>query len=271
MGWIDEARAMFDAAYQRDWMAHVHALNERLSLTGDALFLEVPTAPEFFWGDLEGFQPREWVAVVSLNPQMMSADDLAWQQGIPWSPDLLWAYLNRRDLLNWKAEDFYYTKFARPLVMLAGAALGVADPLQDEVALLMSRVGLFETAPYPSRVYRLSVEQARELSVDDVGGRTAVAIALAAIRGCPPAAGLTNGLRAAEVFEAVAGGLDWHERRYPSVSKATKTLRHWEGTVESSDGPVPVFGLPHLRTQSGHNSNAEVAQLAARVAEVVRG
>ncbi|MFA7295886.1 MAG: hypothetical protein WC211_01705 [Dehalococcoidia bacterium] len=269
-GWIADARAAFDAAYERDWQAHVRALNAAYGLTGDTTLLEVPTTPEFFWGDLGGFRPREWVAVISLNPQLMSADDLVWQQRQPWTPESLWAYLNRRDLREWKPKDFYYTKFARPLVLLAGAAVGDPDPLRDEVGFFMSRVGVFETMPYPSRVYRFSTDDALHLASTDVGCQASLGIALAAIRSCPPAAVLTNGLRAAEVLTAVAGW-HWTEQRYPSVSRASKTLRHWEGTVESNDGPVPLFGLPHLRTQSSHNSNAEIAQLAERIAEVVHG
>jgi hypothetical protein len=267
--WLDDARALFDAAYQRDWQAHVRMLNAAYRLAGDTALLEVPTTPEFFWGDLAGSSPRQWVAVISLNPQLMSADDLAWQQRQMWTPQSLWAYLNRRDLRGWQPKDFYYTKFARPLAVLTGAAIGDPDPLRDEVGFFMGRVGVFETMPYPSRVYRFSTEEALDLAREDMGCRTSLGIALAAIRGCPPAAVLTNGLRAAEVLTAVAGW-QWTERRYPSASRASKTLRHWEGAVESDGGPVPVFGLPHLRTQSSHNSNAEIAQLAGRIAEVVR-
>lgn len=103
--WLAEARAIFDEAYERDWIAHVRALNARLSLDGDAAFLDVPTTPEFFWGDLDGFRPREWVAVISLNPQLMSPTNLAWQQKQVWSADALWAYLNRRDLRGWELRD----------------------------------------------------------------------------------------------------------------------------------------------------------------------
>lgn len=155
--------------------------------------------------------------------------------------------------------------------MLAGAAIGISDPLADEVELFMRRVGVFETAPYPSRTYRLSVEQARALALGDVGCQASIGIALAAIRDCPPAAVFTNGLHAAEVLAAVIGGIEWDERRYASASRATKTLRHWEGTFETPHGAVPVFGLPHLRTQSAHNSNLEIGQLADRIAEVVHG
>ena len=79
-GWLADARATFGAAYDRDCQQHVRALNAAYGLTGDAALLDVPTAPEFFWGDLGEFRPREWVAVISLNPQLMSEDSLTWQQ-----------------------------------------------------------------------------------------------------------------------------------------------------------------------------------------------
>ncbi len=271
-GWPDDARALFDEVYDLDWVAHIRALNTRLGLTGRGKLLEVATTPEFFFGDLDAFRPHEWVAVVSLNPKMMSVEDLAWQASQTWTADSLWQYLTRRDLRGFVERDFYYTKFARPLVILAGAALGIPDPVPDEVSILMRRMGLFETLPYPSDSYVPDAAHALELSRADVGCRVSLGIAMTAISRCPPAAVLVNGNDAVRVFEALAGpGFSWDERRYQSDSKAGKSLRHSEAHISSEDGPVPVFGLPHLRTQSGHNSNVEVAQLARRVAEVVRG
>jgi hypothetical protein len=270
--WVSDARKLFDESYERDWTPHVRDVNERLRLVGDSAFLEVPTAPEFFWGDLAAFVPHEWVAVISLNPQIMSAENLAWQQSQRWNADSLWQYLNRQDLRGFRPEDFYYRRFARPIVTLAEAALGIDDPMRDEVAVLMHRVGLFETVPYPSRVFALSTMQTSELARDDVGCRTALAIALTAIRCCPPAAVFVNGIPATQVFGLLAGDAwEWREQRYPSVSNARKWLRHFEGAFESEDGKVPVFGLPHLRTQSSHNSTEEIGQLASRITEVVGG
>ena len=268
--WLEDLRSEFDRAFLVDWSQHIRQLNVDLKLSGSDLLVETPRPPEFFWGDLEALQPSQWVAVVSLNPQVYSAKDEAWYQQQDWTPQAYWDYLNRRDLKGFREADYYYTRFARPLVKLAGPALGIVDPVSDEVTILMRRMALFEILPYASRTYVPRPDIASSLVVSDMGCAIAQQAALGAIKHRRPAAVLINGSDAVHVFAAVHQVV-WTEQRYPSESNAPKSLRHWEAAYESDTGTVPVFGFPQLRGQSSHNSDVEIQQLASRIAEVVRG
>ena len=61
------------------------------------------------------------------------------------------------------------------------------------------------------------------------------------------------------------------ERRiYQSVSRPDKLLWHREGYFISGESRVPAIGFPFLRTQSTHNSYAEIDQLGVRARVLVR-
>ena len=214
---------------------------------------------------------------MSLNPQLNGAKWDEWYAAQQWDAQSYWDYLNRRDLRSdldgraFQATDYYYPRFARALVTLTGAALGIPDPYSDEVAIAMRRMAFFEILPYASKSYVPRPADAVRLVRTDVGCQMATSAALGAIEHRQPAVVLVNGSDAVHVFEAVHG-VAWAEHRYPSASSARpKTVRHFESVLTFPGHSVPVFGFPQLRGMSSHNSNAEVAQLAARIAEVVLG
>jgi len=271
--WLDELRRDFDDALTRDWRSHVRALNVELGLIGSDALVELDRPPEYFWGDLDALVPGAWVAVVSLNPQITGAEWDEWYDRQRWDAQGYWDYLNRRDLREgldgtpFEPRDYYYARFARPLVKLAGAALRIADPVADEVAIAMRRMAFFEILPFPSKSYVPRPEQAARLAREDPGCLTATRAALGAIRERSPAVVLVNGGDAVHVFGAVHG-VQWREMRYASTSRPSKTLRHFEGEIVVGSARVPLIGFPQLRGMSSHNSNPEIEQLAARVAEV---
>lgn len=272
--WLDELRRDFDDAFTRDWRLHVRALNTELGLTGSHALVELDRPPEYFWGDLDALVPGNWVAAVSLNPQITSAEWDDWYAAQRWDAQSYWDYLNRRDLRQgldgtpFRAQDYFYPRFARPLVRLARAALGAAAVADDEVDVAMRRMAFFEILPYPSKAYVPRPEQAVRLIRDDPGCRVATRAALGAIRERRPAIVLVNGGDAVHVFGAVHG-VEWHERRYSSASRPSKSLRHLEGLLPGPRGGIPVIGFPQLRGMSSHNSNLEIDQLADRVQQVV--
>ena len=265
--WLTDLRAAFDNVFDLDWSTHIAGLNATHHLTGGNTLATGSHPPEFFWGDLEHFTPREWVAVISLNPQMPSEKDEAWYVRQKWSAESYWQYLNRRDFRNEPEEDYYYSTFARPLVKLTGGALGIPNPTDDPVPILMRRMALFEILPYPSKTYVPRPETAVSLVTSDPGCALSSKIARGVIEHARPRIVLVNGNDALAVFDAVWRPR-WTEQRYASASRATKTLRHWEGAIDAGGREVPVVGFPQLRTRGGHNSNAEVEQLAARIAEL---
>lgn len=200
---------------------------------------------------------------------MQSEENEDWYRQQAWDPQSYWDYLNRRDLRGFAEADYYYARFARPLVKLAGAALvGIADPVSNEVAILMRRLALFEILPYASKTYVPRPQDAASMARSDIGCLIAQDAALGAIGHRRPAAVLVNGNDAVHVWKAVHG-TEWTELRYRSGTNVAKNLRHWEAWFPSGTHSIPVFGFPQLRTRSSHNSNVEVSQLATRIAEVI--
>ncbi|MGE3960912.1 MAG: hypothetical protein AB7F65_04450 [Dehalococcoidia bacterium] len=262
--WVDALRVRHaDLVEEVDWPSHVRGLNERLGLTGRYRLTESRWAPEFFLAALGRLQPRRWLAVVSLNPKEMSAENRSWHEAQLWTPASYWDYLLREDLRGWQVSDFYYRKWAYPLVIMMAELAGDESLLDAPEVSYMYGIGAFELIPFPSHEYASGTFAAME---DDPACRFSRDVALAAIANCPPLAVVANGTdSAAAVPEWLALDVSPVEHRYESSAKPGKVLRHWQSSIETPYGSVPYAGFPFLRTQSGHNSFEEIRQLAREI------
>ncbi|MXZ62295.1 MAG: hypothetical protein F4Y98_01465 [Chloroflexi bacterium] len=269
--WVQQLRALHDASFaaDRDWSAHLQAVNQRLGLTGRRqLATPAPTLPpSWFVGDVEALQPGRWVLFVGLN-QKRSPDDEAWHEAQNHSPQTYWDYwrwLNRR---AWYAH-FYY-----PRVRIAAAALDVAIPgeraQQQEFAT--TEMVCVEICPYSSEEFGLRDPDLLELLASDEGFRIASGIRHTFIEEAQPAFVLVAGNQAITVIEhADRNHMALGEPEYyPSVTNPERRLWHREGHLIPGASRVPVIACPALRTQSAHNSYDEIDQIGERARVLVR-
>lgn len=261
---VDELRGRHRVLFEEvDWSAHVRAINERLGLSGRHAFVESGWAPEFFLASLPRFRPREWLAVVSLNPKEGPAEDREWYEAQRWTSDDHWRYLVREDLRGYKPKDYFYRKWAYPLLVLMHGLTGDDELLASPEEAYCYRVGAFELVPYASHEYAAGTHR---LVGDDVGCEFALEAALTVIRECPPVAIIANGIDAASAVPEhlpLVGPLVEH--RYGSSYRPGRMLRHWQGEVSLGDERVPYVGFPFLRSQGGHNAFDEIRQLASEI------
>lgn len=251
-----------DVFGERDWHVHVRDLNRRLGLTDRFAFAESRWAPDFFYGPLPDFAPGQWLAAISLNPKEGSAEDRAWHEAIQWDATSSWRYQTRQDLRGFKPEDFYYRKWAHPFVILESELALRPELLERPMEAFFSSVASFEIIPYASHQY---ASRTWEALGPDAGCDFAREVAMTVIQECPPVAVVANGL---DAVETAAKWLPFRaplvEHVYPSVSSG-RALRHWQGVVSLGGRDVVFAGFPFMRTQSGHNSYAEIGQLGREI------
>ncbi len=162
-------------------------------------------------------------------------------------------------------RDYWYTRFFRPLVMLASTALGESIEPDAQPEYATSRMLFVELCPYASSQFQLGPEQVAALSKSDIGFKTAARVIDLLLAQAAPALILLNGRSTLDTFEALyAPRLQrWQEIRYPSVTKETRFLWHRQGFLDGN----PVLGFPFLRKPRTHNSNAEILQLGTLARE----
>jgi hypothetical protein len=127
-----------------------------------------------------------------------------------------------------------------------------------------------ELCPYPSRQFHLDGETVWELAQHDLGFQLAERVRRLLVGRAQPACVLVNGLAAQEQLARIdEGRLALTERRYPSVRRPERSLRHWEGRYVDDGARVPVVAFPFLRKPRTHNSNDEADQLGAHIRELI--
>lgn len=267
--WVEELRALHDQSFEHNWVAHLRALNGDLGAV-DRRELATPAPglpPSWFVGDIEALEPGEWVLFVGLN-QARSRDDEPWHAAQGYTAQTYWDYWR---LLN---TNSWYARYYSPRMRLAAAALGGGIPgtREEQQEFATANMVFVELCPYSSEQFQFADEDLLRLSATDHGFRTAARIRRILIQSGRPAMVMVSGRQAITVLErADRDHLVLEDpRRYQSVSQPDKRLWHREGSYATEAYRVPVLAFPFLRTQSTHNSYAEIDQIGDRARVLVR-
>lgn len=262
--WVRELRRLHEEAYSCDWTSHLRDLNRRHELGGRDE-LAVPDAglpPSWFVGDVEALDPGRWILVVSLNQASWAEKDEAWRSQQRDSIQGDWDFWR---LLNQKT---WYGTFYSPMVRLGAMTLGEEVPgeREQQQEFATTRMVFVESCPYSSRQFARGGEiLARLVADEDRGLQVLERVRQALIEEAHPALVLVNGnpaLSTLQVLEGVRLHLEEH-RRYESISKPGKPLRHSEGRLDTAGGSVPVLAIPFVPGRKTHQSHREIEQLGA--------
>ncbi len=269
--WVQQLRELHDASFSadHDWAAHMRSVNEDLGLE-DRRELATPAPglpPSWFVGDVECLQPGRWVLFVGLN-QARSRHDEAWHSAQGYTAQTYWDYWR---LLN---RNAWYARYYSPRVRLAAAALDVEIPgtREQQQEFATTSIVFVEICPYSSERFQFADEDLLRLSEEDHGFRTAAELRRILIQHGRPAVVMVSGNQAVTMLERADGDhlTLGRARSYQSVSRAGKRLWHREGHYRRGASRIPVLAFPFLRTQSTHNSYAEIDQLGERARVLVR-
>ena len=269
--WVQQLRELHDESFSadHDWAAHMRSLNQGIGATGlRELATPAPgLPPSWFVGDVENLQPGRWVLFIGLNQARVPGDE-PWHLAQRYTPQTSWDYWR---LVNRKSET-WNTGYYRPRARLVASALGVEVGGDREREFATGSIVFVEICPYSSERFQFAGEDLLRLSVQDHGFRTAAKLRRILVQHGRPAMVMVSGNQALTVLErADRDHLVLGERRsYQSVGRPEKALWHREGHYTSGLSRVPVLGFPFLRTQSTHNSYAEIDQLGDRARVLVR-
>ncbi|MYE31615.1 MAG: hypothetical protein F4X80_02915 [Chloroflexi bacterium] len=262
--WIRELRRLHEANYHCDWTSHLRDLNRRYDLGGrDELAIpDEGLPPSWFVGDVEALDPGRWVLVVSLNQANWAKKDQAWRRQERDSIRGDWDFWR---LLNQKT---WYGTFYSPMVRVGAVALGEEVPgeREQQQEFATTRMVFVESCPYSSPQFARGGEiLARLVAEQDRGLKVLDRVRHLLIEEAHPALVLINGNPALDRLQALEGErlhLEEH-RRYESISKPGKRLRHYEGRLDSRGGSVPVLAFPFVPGRKTHQSHREQEQLGA--------
>lgn len=154
------------------------------------------------------------------------------------------------------------------MVRVGAVALGEEVPgeREQQQEFATTRMVFVESCPYSSPQFARGAEILSRLVADeDRGLKVLERVRHVLIEEAHPALVLVNGNPALSTLQVLEGKrlrLEEH-RRYESISKPGKRLRHYEGRLDSRRGSVPVLAFPFVPGRKTHQSHREFEQLGA--------